>query len=403
ATERRNQTTTGQIDDGVPAKVPTEAGEESALITEETQLSNTRHGLKSLHQERNDQKDHRVETRVDKTQRNVELRQLQTEFDRLKDEGVSTAKALRQVIDTANNLETKQHLRAILSKVTLLQSALPDKPEVVNRLLDQTGLNLAAATVAGSFADFLTAVDQDADLTKDDRATLHQIIKQETDYARTGLDVQAELGQTLTIPTGDTIPAHTETEPFRFREHVQGFANPDGSQHLRAVTITGAQVTLDITGWPPADVARASELLQLWAMTDQGGQSGYLETLTGLDWTEDQALDPLALHRASRIVGALLGRSANQDGAIFDGREAAGIIRWQTHLFNQTHSQRAVENGRDATGPFPALQNLGIVTQQGEVVWETLQRFGEYSRAHYTQPGNVRVVQKALQKDRHEP
>lgn len=36
---QRNQTTTGQIDDGVPVKVPAEVGQESTLLSDEFQLS----------------------------------------------------------------------------------------------------------------------------------------------------------------------------------------------------------------------------------------------------------------------------------------------------------------------------------------------------------------------------
>lgn len=283
ALQGRNQTTTGQIADSVPAKVPAEVGEEAASLTQERLLVADTNKLSSAQLALSPQRDKDVSDAEKAEGKTEELRGLQAAFDQLCADGVGTAEALRQVIAQAENPETKPHLHAILSRVALLQAALPDKPEVVSRLLNTTGLNLSAATVAGSFVDFITAAETDEERTDAERVVLRNIIKREERFAKTGSDVQHVLGQTLTTPDGQTMPVHPEDKPYQFRDHVQGFADLNGNQHLRAVTIHGEQVTLDITSWPAADVGRASELLQLWAMTEDEGRSGYLTSLTKLN------------------------------------------------------------------------------------------------------------------------
>lgn len=311
-------------------------------------------------------------------------------FDQLRAEGADTTDALRHVIAQAENSETKQHLNAILGKIAMLQMALPDKPEVASRLLNTSGLNLAATTVTGSFAGFLEAAATDAALTDDDRQTLRQIIHREERYAKTGTDVQTELGQTLTNADGQIVPAHPENEPYQFRDHVHGFARNNGTQHLRAITTHGEQVTLDISGWTGADIGRASELLQLWAMTENEGQTGYLTSLTKLNWSDTAQIDAFALGRASQIVNAMLGGNEGYDGDIFEGRDTIGIIRWQAQLANQTGA--ALRGSRDEARTHDALIGLGIRDKKGNIDLDALRAFGEYSRDHWMRVPDYQAV-----------
>jgi len=396
ALQHRNSRTTGEIEDGVPTKVPAEAGVESTLIAEEDRLATDQKVLAAAHQNAESTATQKIDTQAEKTDRNIELRRLQTTFDQLRADGISTAKALRHVIAQSENSETKQHLTAILSRVALLQAALPNKPDVVNRLLNSTGLNLASANVSGSFTNFITAAETDEALTEDDRAVLRKVIQREERYARTGTDVQTELGETVTSPDGKIIPAHPEGKPYQFRDDVQGFARTDGSLHLRAESTHGERVTLDITGWPSADVGRASELLQLWAMTENEGQTGYLTSLTKLDWTDTARIDPLALQQASQVVSALLGGGEGHDGDIFDGKDALGMIRWQAQLANQ--SGEALRGTRDETRTHDALVGFGIRDEKGNLELDVLRAFGNYSRDHWMTAPHYEAVQRHLRK-----
>lgn len=226
--QRRNANTNGQIDDGVPTKIPVEAGEESAELVRERGLVDENGKLLVRQEQETSEAAKQAETTVDREVRANELEALQITFNQLQADGVGTVEALRRVIANAENSETKQHLNALQSRVIMLQAALPNKPEVVNRLLNTAGLNLAATTVVGSFEGFMSAAENDDALTDDDRAILQQVIAREAQYARTGSDVQAELGQTLPTVDGKIIPAHPENKPFQFRDHVQGFARTDG-------------------------------------------------------------------------------------------------------------------------------------------------------------------------------
>lgn len=393
---RRNTVLSGEIDDGVPAQVPAEAGAESRLLTDEAGLESEQKELEtqraSLVTERaNDQKTDDLEKA-----KTAELRQLQTAFNQLRAGGMGTVDALRQVITQAENPETKRHLNNVLGRVALLQAALPDKPDVVNRLLNKAGLNLAAATVAGSFADFMSAAETDETLTESDRATLRQVINREERYARTGTDVQTELEQTLITADGDTIPAHPEDKPYQFRDHVAGFTEPDGSQKLRATTTHGERVTLDITGWSGADVGRASELLELWAMTENEGQTNYLTSITKFSWTDTARIDPISLRRAAQVVSALLGHGEGHDGDIFRSDEAIGVIRWQAQLANQ--QGRTMRDNRDASRTTDALVGLGIKDEDGNLNLDALKAFGGYSRDHSNTPPNYKAVQAHIRR-----
>ncbi|MDJ0627604.1 MAG: hypothetical protein QNJ44_05045 [Rhodobacter sp.] len=392
----RNRVTTAQITSGVPTRVPAEIGQEAAGLTDEKKLTSQHETLQRL----NDQQKSVavIEARVTdgKEIKADELEQLQIAFNQLRADGAGAAGALRQVVAQAKSPETKQHLNAILSRVALLQIALPDKPGVVNRLLNTTGLKLAAATVAGSFIDFMAAAESDEDLSDADRTVLRNIIRREERYARDGTDVQDELRQTLTTPDGKTVPAHPEDQPYQFREQVQGFARADGSQHLRAVTTHGERVTLDITGWPAADVGRASELLQLWAMTENEGQTGYLTALTKLNWSGTAQIDPIALLQASQVVSALLGHGEGHDGDIFDGRETLGMIRWQAQLANQTGA--TLRGIRDEGRTHDALIGLGIRDEKGNLDLDVLRAFGDFSRDHWMTAPKFDAVQMHLAK-----
>lgn len=394
ASQARNANIGAEIETGVPAKIPAVAGAESRLLTEERDLEDAQTELNTQHS--NLVTDRATEQKIDGLEKakTAELRQLQLTFNQLRADGMGTSEALRQVIAQAENPETRQHLNALLGRIALLQTALPNKPNVVDRLLNTAGLNLAATTVVGSFADFLTAAEADQDLTDMDRATLRQIITREERYARTGTQVQTELSQTKTDDNGQIVPAHPEDKPYQFRDHVAGFTQPDGSQKLRATANHGEHVTLDITGWSGADIGRASELLQLWTMTENEGQTGYLTSLTKLNWAATTRIDPISLQHASQVVSALLGHGEGHDGDIFDGRDAIGLIRWQAQLTNQNGG--TIRGNRDAEQTSDALVGLGIHDKNGNLDIDALRAFGDYSRDQWNTVPDYDAVQAHL-------
>lgn len=392
ASQVRNANTGAEIENGVPAKVPAEVGAESRLLADERDLEDAQIGLETQHASLvSNREDEQIKDGLEKA-KTAELRQLQLTFNQLRADGVGTVEALRHVIAQAENPETNTHLNTLLGRIALLQAALPGKPDVVNRLLNTTGLSLAATTVAGSFADFMAAAETDENLTDSDRATLHQIIEREERYARTGTHVQTELNQIQTDENGQIVPAHPEDNPFQFRDHVAGFTQSDGSQKLRATATHGQRVTLDITGWSGADIGRASELLQLWAMTENEGQTGYLASLTKLNWADTARIDAITLRQSAQIVSAMLGNGEGHDGDIFESQDAFGIIRWQARLVNQTGA--APHGHRDAKRTSDALVDLGIQDRDGNLDLDVLKAFGDYSRDHWHTTPNYEAIQE---------
>jgi hypothetical protein len=386
-----------EIEDGVPAKVPAEAGEQSRLVSRNVVLETASQSLAAESTELPPAIETETTTKAANIERNetaqVELEALQVEFLALKSE-IGTEAALRQILNKATIPEAQQHIRAVLGTVSLLRSALPNKDAALTRLLNAAPINLGAVSVAASFASVLSAAETSPDFTSADVATMRQIIDTQEIYVRTGTQVQTELGQTQTDENGQTVPSHPEDDPLKFRLNVVGFTEPDGTQKLRAMTVHGERVTLDITGWSGADIGRASELLQLCAMTENEGQTDYLTSLTKLKWTGTTTIDPFQLQHAAQVVSAILGGSEGHDGDIFDGKDALGMIRWQAQLANQKGG--TVRGNRDVDRTNDALVDLGIRDKDGNLNLDALKAFGEYSRDNWNTPPDFDAVQAHL-------
>ncbi len=76
-------------------------------------------------------------------------------------------------------------------------------------------------------------------------------------------------------PDGVLVPAFPESEPLKFRPGLEGFTSDDGQREfMRATSAHGDTWPVDVTGWGANDKTRAAELLQLWAMTENAGETG---------------------------------------------------------------------------------------------------------------------------------
>lgn len=276
----------------------------------------------------------------------------------------------------------------------IVQRAAPGKEEAITRVINQSSINLAAASFAGSFTDLMAKAENSGEFTDAEIAAMHRAIERQVGIMETGSQVQSELSRMRPGEDGQPVPAHPEDDPLAFWLNVVGFAEPDGRHMLRATTVHGERVILNVTGWSGADIGRASELLQLWAMTENEGQTDFLTSITKLNWAESAAVDPLSLQQASQIVSALLGGGEGHDGDIFDGRDAIGLIRWQAELMNQDHA--AARGHRDAARTAEALAALGIKDRDGRIDLDQLRAFGAYSRDHWHTAPDFEAVQTHL-------
>lgn len=105
-------------------------------------------------------------------------RELQARFNELRDEH-GTVGALELLLEGEYSVQNEE-MRAIVQRTIgtarSLVTALPGREDVVTRLLDGANLNLGAATNAGAFADFLTAVNASEDLSEAEKQTLREVV-----------------------------------------------------------------------------------------------------------------------------------------------------------------------------------------------------------------------------------
>lgn len=372
--EHRNTLATGQIIEGVPAQIPEEAGEESRLLTAETELeedqsefTNRRSALATYRE---------TMRAIDDQERNntAELRQLQLAFNERRSNGVGTAEALRQVVAMASSPQTRQHLNELLSRVVLLQTALPDNPDVVNRLLNTAGINLTAATVAGSFGSFMAAAETDDALSDTDRATLRRIIDDSDQRLRTGTQVRDAALQTMVDPvTGEAKPIHTEDNKVEVAPSVFTYTNT-GSDVILEIQEGSLHRRIDVTGLDGQSIGLVAEIMSLSALAETSGATGFMKHVYGVDFDRlaDQRFDPITLNGLSTKLTHLLG--AGHDGEIMQPANRRQLLQTQMRLVSPTGNLLAWED--DPDGYSEGVVRLGL--DQDAV----LEAFGRYTQLH---------------------
>ncbi|MEM7294431.1 MAG: hypothetical protein AAF420_13710 [Pseudomonadota bacterium] len=371
----RNATTTGQIDDGVPAKVPAEVGEESSELARERHLSGERQALETENLSHRQEATNHAEAMTGKETKADELEKLQHRFNALRVADIGTSEALRQISTLARSPETQRRLNALMHRVTMLQTALPDKPKVVNRLLDSAGLNLAAATLSASFASFIAAAETEEALTASDRQTLRRIIDQGDRYLKTGSQVYETALITVTDPvTGEPVPQYTPENKARVRDGVYTFTETghnvilelrQGSLHERA----------DVTGLDGASIGIVAEIFSLAALAHHAGADGFIKHVYGVDFERftTQRLDPITLIGVQRKLTHLC--NTGHDSEIFRPEQQEALLKTQMRLTSPDGELLAWKDNPE--GYRQRVRALGL---QHDVV---LEEFGRYTRLHH--------------------
>lgn len=374
AAQRRNDSISGQIEDGVPARIPAEAGEESPLLVEEEELRSAHGVLVEENAEIIAVAAERQRTTIEREARTSELQRLQDAFNALRADGVSTAEALRQVAGAAEDPDTKRRLNSLLSMVATLQTALPDKPDVVNRLLNTAGINLTAATVAGSFGAFMEAADADEALSNTDRATLRRIIDASDQRLRTGTQVRNAALQTTVDPvTGEETPLHTQDNKAEVAPGVFTYTET-GSDVILEILEGSLHRQIDVTGLDGQSIGIVAEIMGLSAMAEANGATGFMKHVYGVDFERltNQRVDPITLNDLSTKLSHLLG--TGHDGEIMQPAHRRQLLLTQMRLVSPTGSLLAWED--DPDGYREGVVQLGL--NQDAV----LEAFGEYTQLH---------------------
>lgn len=372
--QRRHAETTGQITDGVPAKVPAEVGVESQLLTTETDLLAEQNELSADRTAELATNEDQLVAKTEKAGRNAELTRLQTVFDKLLADGTDTAPALRFVIGQAENLETQRHLQALLHRVTALQVALPGKADLIQSVLRSVPLDLAAPTIAASITGFLTAADSNPEFTEDDRATIRRAIEQTEHDLHTGTKVyEAALATTTDPVTGESIPLHTAENKAEVLPGVHAFTET-GHNVLLEMKTPRRRMTMDVTGYDGATIGLIAEAMGFQAHLEELKANAFVREVYGVDFglLGDPCFDPLSLITSRRRLTALMGGGAGYDGSIFDPRDKSGLILAQMRLTSPTNS--ADGWGQDLQAAQAHIRSLGLQSLA------VLEEFGRYTR-----------------------
>lgn len=377
AATQRNMTTTAEIADGVPTKVPAEMGQESALLTTEVDLEGTRSALVANQAALLAANQEQLSVKAEKTDRNAELARLQTMFEQLLAEGGDTETALRTVIGQSEQVEIKQHLVGLLHRVTALQMALPDQSQSIQATLSAAPLDLAAPTLTASFAGFLAEVESNPAFSEFDRATIRRVIAQTEHDMRTGTKVyEAALISTTDPVTGEAVPLHTADNKAEVLPGVHAFTET-GHDVVLEMKTPRRRMSIDVTGYDGATIGLVAEAMGFQAHLEELKATAFVREVYGVDFglMRDPSFDPLSLIEMRQRLTALMGGAAGYDGRIFDPRDKSDLILTQMRLTSCTNS--ADGWGQDLHAAQAHIRSLGLDNLS------VLEEFGRYTRLHY--------------------
>ena len=123
--------------------------------------------------------------------------------------------------------------------------------------------------------------------------------------------------------------------------------------------------------------------MQFWAMSEDAGVSGFVVSCTKLDATLNAGgvIDSFRLIEAKQVLNAMLGGQEGYDGEIFYGREELGLLQWQAQIIMTTGD--AARSDWDEDRADSALKALGIRTESGQLDFDVLRAFGDYTRLEW--------------------
>lgn len=323
---------------------------------------------------------------------------VQARFAELKaDHGtIGALELLLEGEDALQNPEMRGIVQRAISTARSLVRAIPGKEAAIGRLLDQSGLNLAAGSQIDMFAGLLSAAEASDEFTEEDVEQLRTVLAGSDEAIRTGTDFEDAMNERVLDEEGNEIPAHTAGEPLEFGVGLEGFTSDDGAQQfMRATPEHGQGVTLEVTHLSPEEKAVLASYLDTWRMTEDAGASEWLLSLTQYDLHGQNIVDPIQLIEAAQVVNAVYGGLAGYNGEVLRGPEQVGMIQWQAQLASPKGD--AARSDRNPTMTASAMMGLGIQDENGNLDLDVLRAFGEYSRENWFSAPDYEAVQAHLQ------
>lgn len=390
-----NDSVAGQIADGVPAKIPAEAGEQSRLIQTNEALGTDHSTLSeaktNLQLETNQLKGNVEATKARNETGEQELARLKTTFDELR-KNTGSLTALQAVYDQATLPEVKQRIGRVLATATALQTALPEKSGLVTRLINQSDVDFTATSMSVAFAGFISAAETSEDFTAEEITTFRHTLNQSDRNIKTGSDVRSTALQTTLDPnTGETVPLHTKDDKAEVAPGVYTYTET-GSEVILELQEGSAYHRVDVTGLDSQSLGVAAEVLGLAADAETQGASGFIRHVHGLDieGLNRQGFDPLTLISLRNKLSNLLGGGAGHDGGISKPAQRRQLLREQMSLVAPNGSLSAWED--DPEGFRKNATQLGLNHAP------VLEAFGQFTRQN---SGQGSVDRNALQRHLH--
>ena len=381
ANTERNQTTSGEITDGVPAKISEAIGVQAPILAENEAARTEKKEAQTGDDIAFNADKRRTGEEVGKIERNAdtqaELETLQTEFLTLKAEH-GTEAALRQILAKATIPEAQSHIRAVLGRIGLLKAAIPGRSEALSTLIDKADIDLSATTVSASFGNLLNLAQSSPDFTTEEVAQIRAVIKGGDEAIRTGTDVlNTATATTIDPETGEEVPLHTADNKAEICPGVYTYTE-NGENAVLELNIDGHYHKMDVTGMDGMTVGLIAEMMSWQAATEAMGATSFVESVYKLDFdfTGGGAYDVFSLIQMRNRLTTLVGNFEGHDGDIFDPRTREGLIKDQMRAASPTGTALGWEN--DHHGSLEHSRKLGL---HNDVVLEEFSRYIQNARA----------------------
>ena len=358
----------------------TPEGREAMLVEEKAKTTD----LERLKTKKQNEEASEYKKEDEKAEDLATIEGLQDRFNELKS-SKGTIGALRELLgeDGVKTPEMRRIVQRAIGTAEALINAVPGKPQIVNRLLDQSNLNFAGKSPMKMFAGFLTAAENSQDLTDDEKATIKRVLGQSEKDFNTGADavkIAKTKIQEIDPETGEVISEHYKHDSPENMAHLRpGIGTYMQGDRMMLVDEHG-EFSRDVTGYSEEDIGLLAEVLDFHQAVEEQGATSFVEGLTQIHFNvlNSQAFDRQKIREMRQVISSLVGGFEGYDGDVFDPREKAGLIQHQMRALSP--DDQALSWHVDEEGTADIMHKLGL-HQDGKPNYDVIPiLFQTYSR-----------------------
>jgi len=282
-------------------------------------------------------------------------------------------------IDAKAKAAALKRLQSIRSTLVAMSSAMVSQQSqaAFERIVASSDIDLGASSLTMTFSPLMAAVESSAEISKDEKVQLRQLVGYRPRDLETGRDVRRAALATVTDPvTGEETPIHTRENKAPIVPGVTTYTN-NGRDIILEVKTGKRILRLDVTGQSDEMIGLKAEALGFWAGTEALGATSFVEDVYKVDFSilNSGAFDPLKMIEIRQKISYMVGGFEGYDGDIFDPRDKQGLLRAQMRVISETGTAFGWENDRDATKL--SVKKLGLDNL------DVLKEFGNYTQLHY--------------------